>query len=144
MLLDIDTDTREFTAEFVPGGGRLMLREEADVTGCADFADVVRLVNEQLAARNYPEDSLLKLVLTGQTEADCEIDAAYFEKSLAPQFYFVKAEDLTTVRIDYDAYLKDFSLKGEFVRKVRASDLPEDAKARVIRIGFAALAGGDL
>ena len=144
VLLDINTDTQDYTAELVPGGGRLIAREEADVSECADASEVAALVRAQLARKGYPESSMLKLVLTGEIDADLQIDTDYLEKLLAPDFYFVKTEDQTTVRIDYDAYMTDLSLKGEFVRTVRAADLPEDVAARVIRTGFATLAGGDL
>ena len=44
--------------------------------------------------------------------------------------------------MNYDDYMLDMSLKGEFVRLVNASsELDEDMKAEVIRMGIQALAG---
>ena len=47
-------------------------------------------------------------------------------------------------RIDYDSFMNDSSIKGEFVRLVKADDIiDEDTKAAVISIGINALAGED-
>ena len=46
--------------------------------------------------------------------------------------------------IDYKDYEKDASLKGEFIRMVRASDLSEEEKAQVIRTGLLALQGEEI
>jgi hypothetical protein len=45
------------------------------------------------------------------------------------------------MHVDYNAYALDESLKGEFVRTVQASDLDEDTKAKVIRMGIGLLKG---
>ena len=50
--------------------------------------------------------------------------------------------DNSKITVNYDDYMLDMSLKGEFVRIVKAScELDEDMKAEVIRMGIQALAG---
>ena len=64
---------------------------------------------------------------------------------LQGDFYFVKAKDQTRIRIDYDRYMLDESLKGEFVRIVRAAeDLSEEDKAQIVQYGIRALAGEEI
>ena len=44
--------------------------------------------------------------------------------------------------VDYDSFLYDKSLKGEFVRLVQAQDMDEDEKAKIIELGIRAIMGG--
>jgi hypothetical protein len=59
-------------------------------------------------------------------------------------FYFEKVYDKTRLMVNYSDYEKDASLKGEFIRMVSASDLSEEEKSRVIRMGILALAGEEI
>lgn len=55
-------------------------------------------------------------------------------------FYFVKIKDNSAYLVDYAAFAKDKSLKGEFIRTVMGrADLPEEDKATVIHYGLQAL-----
>ena len=55
-----------------------------------------------------------------------------------------KISDKSRLLIDPDAYRNDISLKGEFVRRVLASNLKEEEKERVIACGFRALSGEEM
>ena len=69
----------------------------------------------------------------------------YFQKLFADRCYFLKVEDRTRISVEYSAYARDASLKGEFVRLVqRDAALDEEEKAEIIRCGIQALAGEEL
>lgn len=54
----------------------------------------------------------------------------------------MKIYDETGLVVDFDSFLLDESLKGEFVRQVKADEtMDEETKAAVIRYGLQALAG---
>ena len=50
----------------------------------------------------------------------------------------------THLKIDYNEYENDASLKGEFIRMVLQSDLSEEQKTEVIRCGILALSGEEI
>ena len=86
-------------------------------------------------------ESLVKIVLTGELDVECEKDTTYLLSRFRSQFYFVKLEDKTTLRVDEEDYLLDASLKGEFVRMVMGDPgLSEEDKKAIIRCGLQAIA----
>ena len=48
------------------------------------------------------------------------------------------------LRINYDSFKYDKSLKGEFVRLVQSQDMDEDEKAKIIEIGIRAIMGEEI
>ena len=77
-------------------------------------------------------------------DVECELDAQFLEEQFLEYFYFEKVYDETRVFVNYSDYEKDASLKGEFVRMVYASDLPEEEKSKIIRTGILALQGEEI
>lgn len=140
VLLNVDTETRRVESSFVPFMRRCFLTISADLTGLRGADEVDAAVHGAVAAAG--SGNLIKLVLTGEADVECEKDPVRLEKSLKDSFYFVEVVDETRFRIDYDSYELDLSLKGEFVRTVKArTDLSDEDKAAIIRCGFMALAG---
>ena len=56
----------------------------------------------------------------------------------------MKIKDLTGIELKPEDYVNDISLKGEFIRKVMAEDLPQELRDRVIECGLAALSGQEV
>ena len=63
---------------------------------------------------------------------------------LQSRFYALKIKDESRLALAAADYENDISLKGEFVRTVLASDLPQADKDRIIVAGLAALRGEEL
>lgn len=58
------------------------------------------------------------------------------------KYYYFKLYDHSVIKIDYDNFLYENSVKGELVRLVKADDaLDDDTKAAIIAIGIKALTG---
>ena len=54
----------------------------------------------------------------------------------------MRIKDKTELKIDYEKYKNDISLKGEFIRLVNQNNgLSDEEKAKVIMTGIKALAG---
>ena len=70
--------------------------------------------------------------------------AEYIVNTLKDNYFFLKLYDETKLSVDYDSYMLDESLKGEFVRLVKASDLSDEEKANVIKQGIYVISGGKL
>ncbi|MBO5656571.1 MAG: DNA repair exonuclease [Agathobacter sp.] len=140
VVLDIQPESRKITTEFVPFGARSLYTVEVDVTGITTTQDAVRVMEDAIAGSHYPSKSLMKFILTGEVDVECELDTSFLEDHFAEYYYFEKIYDKTKIMVNYADFEKDASLKGEFVRMVNASDLSEEDKSKVIRMGLMALA----
>lgn len=145
VLLDIDEDSRTYTDEFIPFAYRYLHTRETDVTGCATSAEIASRVKAVLSEEDYEERDLVKVVLTGEVDVECEKNVEYIRQQIESGYYFVKVYDETRLAVNYDEYMLDESLKGEFVRTVmNDKTLDEVTRAEVIRCGIQALAGEDI
>ena len=66
------------------------------------------------------------------------------EEKLNKRFFHCRVKDRTVLSIDDSDIENELSLKGEFVRKVLASSLPDADKKRIIRQGLRALDGEEV
>lgn len=144
VLLDIDTEKKKATVDFVPHASRELHTVEVDITGAETTQDVSQRMVEQIRKYQYSSTSLMKFELVGQLRVEAELDIRFLEEQFEDCFYLVKVSDKTKLLVDYRNYENDISLKGEFVRLVCASDLSEEEKTRVIRIGILALQGEEI
>ena len=144
MLLDIDTDKATATVGFVPIASRQYYTLPVDVTGILSTQEAALRMEEAIAAAGLSSKSLVKFVLTGEVDVECELDTQFLEEQFLEYFYFEKVYDETRLLVNYSDYEKDASLKGEFVRLVYASDLSDEEKSKVIRTGILALAGEEI
>lgn len=144
VLLDIDVAAHSFTRTFVPIAARKVFTLNIDVTGSRTTMDMADRIEKELEEGIYPESSLMKFVLTGEVNIECETDVSYLLKQFEDRFYFLKIYDETVLYVDYDAFALDISLKGEFVRTVmNDKELSESQKADIIKCGIKLLSGGE-
>jgi DNA repair exonuclease SbcCD nuclease subunit len=142
VVLNIDEQKKNFVSEFVPFSYRNIYTKEVDITDCMTTAEILKVVENELDKEAYLDNSLVKVVLVGNTSVECEKNIDYILENIKSRYFFVKIYDHSKITVNYDEYMLDMSLKGEFVRIVKASnELDEDMKAEVIRMGIQALAG---
>ncbi len=142
VLLDIDTASGSFTNRFVPFAFRHLREITVDITGCRNTSEIMRRVESVLAEERIPSPDLWKLILTGSVDVSCEKDTVLIQKHFCDQCYHLRVEDRSRLEVDYNSYIYDRSLKGEFVRLVQGDrSLSEQEKAEVIRCGIQALTG---
>jgi DNA repair exonuclease SbcCD nuclease subunit len=145
VVLTIDEETGRSTHEFVPFARRKLYTVEVDVTGTKTTAEMIAKASDELRQASCEESSLVKIVLRGMLDVECEKDIAYFLSRFREQYYFVKVYDETMLRVEISDYMFDESLKGEFVRQVMAdTSIAEDAKNIIIRYGLQAIAGEEV
>lgn len=145
VLLDINEDDFSYTTEFIDFAKRHLYEISVDISGCITNTDIKKKIDEAIDAHNLESKDLIKIVLVGDIEVDCEKNIEYLAKQYADDFYFVKVKDDTRIAVDYNDYELDASLKGEFVRIVkRDGSLNEEDKAEIIRCGFQALNREDI
>lgn len=144
VVLDVDTTTRTATSEFVSLAARTFYTLPVDVTGILTTQEAAARMEEAIAKTQYASKSLVKFVLQGEVDVECELETAFLEEQFTEYFYFVKVYDETKLLVNYQDYEKDASLKGEFIRMVSASDLTDEEKSQVIRAGILALQGEEI
>ena len=146
-LLDIDEENMTMKRTFVPFARRIVHEIPVDVTGLSGTGEIAARAAEVFQTAGpggnpIPEKDLVKAVLTGEFEAAGEKNLALLQKQFEDRFYRIRFMDETGIRVNYRDYELDTSLKGEFVRQVRASrTLSEKQKEEVIRCGLLALLG---
>lgn len=162
VLIDIDEDECEVRTAFIPFAYRCIYNVEIDITGYSDVYDVVDLIADRLYTRirgaqetssgfdntnghiRHMEDNIVRVTLVGKSDIDIENDLYIIEKHFGDSFYYFEVKNCTKA-VSQDINLNcDATLKGEFIRTVMATDLSDEDKQTVIRIGLAALAGEEV
>lgn len=145
VVMDIDPSSRTYTHTFVPFARRTLYAITVDVTGCDTTALIVARISSSLQEAGCSKEDLVKIILTGTLDVECEKDVDYLLARFSDQYYFVKIYDNTYLKIETEAYLLDKSLKGEFARLVMEDpSISEEDKKRIIRYGFQAIAGEEV
>ncbi len=145
VLLDINEDDFTCKTEFIDFAKRHLYEISVDISDCKTNTDIRGKIDSAIGAQKSEIKDLLKIVLTGDIDVDCEKNTEYLAKILMEGFYFAKVKDKTKIAVDYNDYELDASLKGEFVRIVKGdASLTEEEKAEIIRCGFQALNGEDI
>ncbi len=145
VVLDIDEGTLEFETEFVSFAKRHIYELNVDISKCATTPEILREIDKATGEAGCFGEDMVKVVLTGSVDVDCEKNTAQIEQYLSAAYFASKVYDKSEIYVDYDDYAKEASLKGEFVRLIHDSNaiLPED-KGLVIRCGVKALAGEEI
>ena len=141
VLLEIDEATDTVEPVFIPFAKRKLFEIYADVSEAETTSEAEETIREQLTAKHITPESMVKVVLQGYVSVTAELDTELLKKRFEDDYYFIKIYDETKHKLTTSQFMHEASLKGEFVRKVMASELEEDMKAEVIRFGLRALTG---
>lgn len=145
VVLDIDENTGKYTHEFIRFAQRKLYTVNVDVTDCQTTADMVAKATVVLQNAGCDDEGLVKIVLKGMLDVECEKDVTYIESRFKKRFYYAKVNDETKLKIDISDYMLNESLKGEYVRQVMADDsISEEDKKIVIRYGLQAISGEEV
>ncbi|MBQ9233060.1 MAG: DNA repair exonuclease [Lachnospiraceae bacterium] len=145
VVLNIDEDKKTCEREFVSIAKRVLYTIDADISGLNSSAEIISRIKSILNKKEYSKESLIKIVLTGEVDAFCEKDTDYILKQFEDKYYFVKLYDETKLKVSYEDFALDESLKGEFVRIVLAKEeISDEDKAEIIRYGINILSGEEI
>ena len=139
-MLEVDGDRLE--TQFIPFSQRMLCEVMVDITELVSVNDII--VAAQNASQGIDPKNLVKYVLCGNCTLETQKDIQYITEALQNDFYFVKVKDESKLKLDEADYSMDVSLKGEFIRKVMASELDEEDKAKIILSGLQALMGEEI
>lgn len=142
LLLDIDRSRHTIKREFIPFASRRLYTIRVDVSGLLTTEEVCRTAEERIEMEGPSSADMISLILEGRVGADFELNINLLQKQLEKLCYVMKVRDETRICPEDGTYALDQSLKGEFVRLVKArNDLDDRMKAEVIRCGIAHLMG---
>ena len=147
VLIDIDEETKILDTQFVPFADRELYALPVDISGCMDTTEIINTINVELAKQNIDSRNMVKVVLTGYVDVECDKNIGYVNKIFESksQYYYMTVKDESKLRVDIEKYALDISLKGEFVRTVKScEDLSDEDKNAIIRYGLQILEGEEV
>ena len=146
VVLDIDEVNRTIKHEFIKIYPKHDVKQiNIDITDINTAKGVIDKIDESFKKGRINDADIVKAVLLGEVNYDCNLNIDVIEKKLEDYCYAVKVEDKTSFKIDYEQFKKNKSLKGEFVRLVEMQkDLSEEDKIKIIRYGINALKGEEI
>lgn len=133
---------RQIEGTFISFAKRQLHEIEVKMTPEMDMPQVLEAVRQSV--EHICEKDLVKVVLTGEVSMDTDLDMDRVLRLLQEKFFFAKCYDRTGVKIDYENFLHDKSLKGEFVRLMEETELPEEDRGQIIELGIRAIMGEDV
>lgn len=137
VLLEIEDGSVE--SHFVPLQQRTCEEVEVDISGATTSPEILHCIEN--AIRDIPDTSLVSIRLVGEQDVDVEKNLAYLLEQIKGCFYYCRIKDRTRLKISYDQYRFDKSLKGEFIRLMEQARVKDEEKDTIIRMGLKALAG---
>ena len=141
VLLDIDEEKKSIKDTFIPFSLRNFYEVNVDIEGALTSEDINFRIKEALKESGAEKKDIVRVKLSGFLFAESEKNPEYIKRTFRDEFYYFKLKDETKIKVNYEDYLYDKSLKGEFVRIVQASDLSEEMKGKVISKGLITLRG---
>lgn len=132
----VDLNKRGVETTFIPTSKRIVHHVAVDVTDLPEREILLKAVD---VLGSLPGKDYVKLSLIGEIREDVEIDLVYLERKLKEGFYSFKIANETQLQINYEKYINDISLKGEFVRTVQMLKVTEEEKKKIIFTGLKAL-----
>lgn len=142
-MLEITADG--VTPEFVSVAERQVYVLDVDVSKCMTSDDVIKEMRSAAVEAGVTSRDMYQAILVGEVDVELTVDETYIIKMLEDEYYVIDIKDKTKPFIDYDSFANDISLRGEFVRlikaKQQAGELTETMAAQIISTGIGALAG---
>lgn len=139
VLLDINANKIDF--KFIPFCKRQIIIENVDISLANSIPEIVEKIKNKV---NFNSNDIYRINLVG----DLLPDKSFLPKDIESYFnnlYFIEVVINTNIFIDYNQYLNDLSLKGEFIRTLIDSEAINDAdKKEIASLGLKLLEGREV
>lgn len=139
VLLEIDAGVK---STFVPFAWREIVETEVDISDATDEYTAIETVRK---TARFTSKNLYRVRLVGDISFEADRLAEGIENECKRECYFLSVKDQTRKKIDFSAYEKEVSLRGEFIRVIlRDESLSEEEKNEAILLGLKALRGEEV
>ncbi len=131
-------------ATFVPFPGRSYFNIELDITGCKSNEEIIQKLSTQENMK-FSKKDLYSLTLKGFLSKDFMPDVKFISEYLKNKCFFVRIKNETSIQFDYEQYLEDPGIKGEFVRMLMDMQENEESQEKketlkmAVQLGLQAL-----
>lgn len=131
-------------ATFVPFPGRSYFNMELDITGCKSNEEIIQKLSTQENMK-FSKKDLYSLTLKGFLSKDFMPDVKFISEYLKNKCFFVRIKNETSIQFDYEQYLEDPGIKGEFVRMLMDMQENEESQEKketlkmAVQLGLQAL-----
>lgn len=128
--------------EFVPFCCRKLHSVTVDITGLTKNPEILQSMKS--LTQDIQSNDMVEFILKGDSDPTANISVSYLQKQISRRFFFTKVKNESHMAINPEDYKNDISLKGEFIRLVLNSDISDEEKAAMIRLGIQALMGEEI
>ena len=136
----IDTDGENVKFNFQKTHKRQILIKDVELDGVSGTHELWDKISH--ACRDIPKSTILRVRLCGERTPEAKLDIEFVENAMKNSFYHFEIKDASRLKIRYEDYINDKTLKGEFIRLVLSdTKLSENEKTGVILAGISALMG---
>jgi len=148
LTLDKQDGTLSFRSNFVRFSRRRYEILKVDIGGISDNDMLYEILQTSLGEQKYGEDTLLRVILTGEANPALRINTAAL-RSAGERLFYVEIVDKTIPKIDFAELENDPTIRGEFYELLLPllGQTERDEKTLAdlaLRYGLAALAGNDI
>lgn len=141
-FVQLDIVDKKVNSKFISFARRRFFEKYIELEGVVGEAEIEKLIQRE--TQEITREDLVKIILIGEIEEDSDFEIDYIKKKFEHLFYFIKMYDRTQLKIDYQVYENDISLKGEFVRRMQEKNLDAEDMEKAIFYGLKALAGREI
>ncbi len=114
-------------ATFVPVSGRSYFNIELDITGCKSNEDIIHKLSSD-DNMEFSNMNLYSLTLKGFVLKDFTPDIKLIIEYLKNKCFYLRIKNETSIQFDFEQYLEDPGIKGEFVRMLMDMQENEDSQ----------------
>ena len=114
-------------ATFVPVSGRSYFNIELDITGCKSNEDIIHKLSSD-DNMEFSNKNLYSLTLKGFVLKDFTPDIKFIIEYLKNKCFYLRIKNETSIQFDFEQYLEDPGIKGEFVRMLMDMQENEDSQ----------------
>jgi exonuclease SbcD len=146
--ISINEDShKRVETEFVTCAKRHYHNLEVVISDCSSDIEAVKKIKSDLMI-NMSSSDLYSISLKGFISKEYRIDIKKIIDALNQKCFYVRIKNNTSVKFDYDKYLDDPGIKGEFVRRImdmqeqETSEVGRETLFMALQYGLQALENG--
>ncbi|EPR14413.1 metallophosphoesterase family protein [Ruminiclostridium papyrosolvens] len=128
-IMFTDDNNKFVEVTFVPCSGRNYYNIELDVTGCKSNEEIIQKLSMEDDIQ-FSNKDLYSLTLKGFIPKNFTPDIKCLMEFVKNKCFYVRIKIETSIQFDYEQYLEDPGIKGEFVRMLMDMQENEDSQDR--------------
>jgi DNA repair protein SbcD/Mre11 len=123
-LLSISEDCKkQCDIRFIEDAARHYHNIDVNISGCSDDSEVIEKIcpvgqMDGVGQFSFRETDFYKITLTGFISKNYSPDIGYIQETLNSRCFYIKLRNQTSAKFEYECYLEDPGIKGEFVRRI--------------------------